>query len=114
MLPMLRCLISVLPLSLTGLAGAAAARSLLRDTQPRIAVGSAFAPELTALLTAAEVERKVSANGAEFTLAKFAGDDVVLFLSGVSMVNAAMTTQLALDRFAVRAIVFSGIAGGVS
>jgi adenosylhomocysteine nucleosidase len=93
---------------------AAQAQELRLDAKPRIAVVSAFEPELTALLAAAEIERKVSANGVEFTLAKLAGDDVVLFLSGVSMVNAAMTTQLALDRFAVRAIVFSGIAGGVS
>jgi adenosylhomocysteine nucleosidase len=41
------------------------------------------------------------------------GKPVVLFLSGMSMVNAAMTTQRALDRFAIRRIVFSGIAGGV-
>ena len=33
--------------------------------------------------------------------------------SGVSMVNAAMNTQLVLDRFTVKRIVFSGIAGGV-
>jgi adenosylhomocysteine nucleosidase len=38
---------------------------------------------------------------------------VVLFLSGVSMVNAAMITQLALDRFDITGIVVSGIAGGV-
>ena len=37
----------------------------------------------------------------------------MLFLSGVSMVNAAMTTQLALERFDVTGIVVSGIAGGV-
>ena len=36
-----------------------------------------------------------------------------MFLSGVSMVNAAMTTQLALDTFDIERIVFSGIAGGV-
>jgi len=35
-------------------------------------------------------------------------------LSGFSMVNAAMTTQAVLDRFAIRGIVFSGIAGGVN
>jgi adenosylhomocysteine nucleosidase len=39
---------------------------------------------------------------------------VVLFLSGISMVNAAMTTQLALDGFAIDRIVFSPIAGGVA
>jgi adenosylhomocysteine nucleosidase len=37
----------------------------------------------------------------------------VLFQSGVSMVNASMNTQRALDRFRVSRIVFSGIAGGV-
>ena len=37
----------------------------------------------------------------------------MLFLSGVSMVNAAMTTQMALEQFDIEAIVFSGIAGGV-
>jgi adenosylhomocysteine nucleosidase len=38
----------------------------------------------------------------------------VLVLSGISMVNAAMTSQLALDRFDVTGIVVSGIAGGVN
>ena len=37
-----------------------------------------------------------------------------MFLSGVSMVNAAMNTQLVLDRFNVTHIIFSGIAGGVN
>jgi adenosylhomocysteine nucleosidase len=34
-------------------------------------------------------------------------------MSGVSMVNAAMSTQLAIDRFHPDAILFSGIAGGL-
>jgi adenosylhomocysteine nucleosidase len=42
-----------------------------------------------------------------------AGKPVVLFLSGISIVNAAMTTQLALDRFVILRVVFSGIAGGI-
>jgi adenosylhomocysteine nucleosidase len=49
----------------------------------------------------------------EFVTGTLGGRPVVLFLSGVSMVNAAMTTQLALERFDVTAIVVSGIAGGV-
>jgi len=40
--------------------------------------------------------------------------DKVLFQSGVSMVNAAMTTQAALDHFNISGILFSGIAGGVN
>jgi simple sugar transport system substrate-binding protein len=84
------------------------------DAKPRIAVESAFDAELQLLLAQAEVEEKYVILGHTFTTAKLAGNDVVLFLSGVSMVNAALTTQVALDNFNVTHIVFSGIAGGVN
>ena len=48
-----------------------------------------------------------------FATGTLEGHEVVLFLSGISVVNAAMTVQLALDHFAIERIVFSGIAGGV-
>ncbi len=80
---------------------------------PRLAVMSAFAPEMKVLLAHTTVERTTSAAGVTFTLGKLAGHEVVLFMSGVSMVNAAMTAQLAIDRMAPAGIVFSGIAGGV-
>ena len=79
----------------------------------RIAVVSAFEPEWQSLEGDLVDPQMVRINGTDFVTGKLAGKDVVLFLSGVSMVNAAMTTQLALDRFDVEAIVFSGIAGGV-
>jgi adenosylhomocysteine nucleosidase len=84
------------------------------DARPRIVVMSAFEPELKLLLSRATIEGSERVNGVEFTYGRLAGKDVVMFLSGVSMVNAAMTTQLALDRFTVSAVVFSGIAGGVN
>lgn len=84
------------------------------EATPRLAIISAFAPELGALLADTEVEETHVLNGRTFTLGKLAGHDVVLFLSGISMVNATMTTQLALDTFEVTGIVFSGIAGGVN
>ncbi|HEX8374463.1 MAG TPA: 5'-methylthioadenosine/S-adenosylhomocysteine nucleosidase [Geminicoccaceae bacterium] len=108
LLPLLAALL------LPAAAGAQDAPGGRLDPKPRVAVISAFAPELKVLASRTQPERTVSANGVEFTLGRLAGEDVVLFLSGVSMVNAAMTTQLALDRFDVRAIVFSGIAGGVT
>ena len=75
---------------------------------------SAFEPEL-ALLRAKVVDaRSQTINGVEFTTGTLQGKPVVLFLSGISMVNASMNTQLALDRFKVSHIVFSGIAGGVN
>ncbi len=41
------------------------------------------------------------------------GQPVLLLESGVSMVNGALNTQFLIDRFRVKRIVFSGIAGGV-
>ena len=79
----------------------------------RIGVVSAFEPEWQSLKVDLANPETVRINGVDFVTGKLAGKDVVVFLSGVSMVNAAMTTQLALDRFGIEAIVFSGIAGGV-
>ena len=84
------------------------------DTTPRIAVISAFAPELTILKASlAGKVSEYSLNGVTFTTGNLEGRPVVLFLSGISVVNAAMTVQLALDHFPIERIVFSGIAGGV-
>lgn len=84
------------------------------DTTPRIAVMSAFSPEISILLAQTTVESTYTVNGVDFVTGSLAGNDVVLFLSGVSMVNAAMNTQLAIDHFNITHIIFSGIAGGVN
>lgn len=83
------------------------------DETPRIAVISAFAPEWVALQQALNDREEHVVGGTTFLTGTLEGKPVVLFLSGVSMVNAAMTTQMALDQFAIDSIVFSGIAGGV-
>ena len=90
----------------------AAAQKL--EATPRLAVVSAFAPELGALLAETDVQETHVVHGRTFTLGRLAGNDVVLFLSGVSMVNATLTTQLALDTFEITGVLFSGIAGGVN
>lgn len=82
------------------------------DATPRIAVISAFTPELIELRAAMAHPRSLSVRGVRFTLGTLGGKPVVLFESGMSLVNAAMNTQLALDRFRVTRIVFSGVAGG--
>lgn len=83
------------------------------DTKPRIAIISAFEPEWIALNRDVQDRREWTVNGVRFVGGTMKGRPVLLFLSGVSMVNAAMTTQLALDRFTIRSIVFSGVAGGL-
>jgi len=104
----------LLALSLAGCATAPATGTPVRlDETPRIAVISAFEPELTLLLRQLQTPARHRVNGVEFSTGTLQGKPVVLFLSGISMVNASMNTQLVLDRFNIQAIVFSGIAGGV-
>jgi adenosylhomocysteine nucleosidase len=95
------------------MSGRPAAAAGLLDETPRTAVISAFAPELTALAAATTDRRLYQAGGTAFITGTLEGQPVVLFLSGMSMVNAAMGAQNVLDHFTVRRIVFSGIAGGV-
>lgn len=85
-----------------------------QDEKPRIAVISAFNTELELLLSEAVIENECILTGVTYSLASLRGNDVVMFLSGVSMVNASMTTERALDHFNITQILFSGIAGGVN
>ena len=83
------------------------------DAAGRTAVVSAFAPEMTVLRAGMDDAAVHVINGVEFVAGVLQGQKVVLFLSGISVVNAAMTAQLALDHFNIDRIIFSGIAGGV-
>lgn len=107
--------IRIATLAATLLAAPAHAETLATtpDDTPRLAVISAFPPEIGELTAAMDQAETIRINGTDFIQGRLQGQDVVLFLSGVSMVNAAMTTQLAIDRFNIDGIVFSGIAGGV-
>src|SRR5262245_49152954 len=53
-------------------------------------------------------------NGNRFTTGVLRANRVVIVLSGVSMINATMTTQLLLDHFRIERLIMSGIAGGVN
>ena len=97
---------------LLGIAAPPVAAHDLGDDRRRTAVVSAFAPELSILRSDLADAAVHSVNGIEFVAGELEGRDVVLFLSGISVVNAAMTVQLALDRFHIERILFSGIAGG--
>jgi adenosylhomocysteine nucleosidase len=56
---------------------------------------------------------KSEINGLAFWRGKYAGKDVVVFRTGVSVVNAAYQLQLALDRFPITHVLFAGVAGGI-
>lgn len=108
---MMRALL--LPMLALGAAFAAPASAQKIDVVPRTIVMTAFAPEWNAMTPMVDQPTEHHVNGLTFLTGTMAGKPVLLMQSGVSMVNAAMNTQLALDRFTVKRIVFSGIAGGV-
>ena len=86
---------------------------LSSDVQ-RVVIISAIPDELQRLLSAARIERTVEIAGRNHHVGYLEGHPVVLMLAGVSMVNAAASTQAVIDHFDIGAVVVSGIAGGVS
>jgi adenosylhomocysteine nucleosidase len=91
---------------------ALASQAQTRPAQ-EVAIATAFAPEFDALAPRMAQPRRTERNGVVFLSGRLAGVDVVLFKTGVSIVSATMTTQLAMDLFDIEEIIVSGIAGGV-
>lgn len=79
----------------------------------RIAIVSALHDELASVLALMPDEHKEAVGGREFWVGHLHGQDVVAVLSGVGKVAAATTATLLIERFGVRRIVFTGVAGGL-
>lgn len=89
------------------------ARQGIGDTQPRIAIATAYGPEFAALMPFLEQPQEYRLNGVSYWTGEIGGRPVVLFATGVSIVNATMTTQRLLDAFNITDIVVSGVAGSL-
>ncbi|PAM92636.1 5'-methylthioadenosine/S-adenosylhomocysteine nucleosidase, partial [Flavobacterium sp. IR1] len=59
------------------------------------------------------VEETITFAKVPFYVGKMCGIDIVLCKSGVGKVNAALTTQILIDRFEVSHILFTGVAGAL-
>lgn len=70
--------------------------------------------ELKALLAQMPDEQRVRVAGRDFWVGHLQGQPVVAVLSRIGKVAAAVTATVLLERFGVRAIVFSGVAGGLA
>lgn len=90
-----------------------AAKQCLTDCTQRIGIVSAFGAEADLLRSKTERRRDHVINGNRFTTGVLEGNSVVIVLSGVSVVNASMVTQLMLDHFHIERLIMSGIAGGL-
>jgi adenosylhomocysteine nucleosidase len=91
----------------------AARPACLTECTPRIGIVSAFGQEADILVAQTQLPHTWVINGNRFTTGVLRGNPVVIVLSGVSMVNSTMVTQLMVDHFKVQRLVMSGIAGGV-
>ncbi|MCW1838703.1 5'-methylthioadenosine/S-adenosylhomocysteine nucleosidase [Prosthecomicrobium hirschii] len=78
-----------------------------------VLVLSAYAPEVAAIRARIAEPRDSRLGGLPVLEGRLGGKAVVVVTTGISMVNAAMNAQRAIDRYAPRLVVFSGIAGGV-
>jgi adenosylhomocysteine nucleosidase len=78
-----------------------------------IAILSALAEEQHGLVDAMEGMQSLRHAGRDFWLGRLQGHEVVCALSGIGKVAAATTTAALIERLGVRAIVFTGVAGGI-
>jgi adenosylhomocysteine nucleosidase len=88
------------------------------DAPRMYALCAAYPPEIEALhqefgVSAGKGWIKSEINGLTFWRGKYAGRDIVVFRTGVSLVNAAYQLQLAFDRFPITHVLFAGVAGGI-
>ncbi|MDM0007737.1 5'-methylthioadenosine/adenosylhomocysteine nucleosidase [Variovorax sp. J22G73] len=79
-----------------------------------VAIVAAMQQELGALLALMPDEQRVRVAGRDFWVGHLHGQPVVAVLSRIGKVAAAVTATVLLERFGVRAIVFTGVAGGLA
>jgi adenosylhomocysteine nucleosidase len=85
---------------------------------PLYGICAAYPPEIEALHRQFGVSEqngftRTDINGLTFWRGRYAGREIVVFRTGVSLVNAAYQLQLALDRFPITHVLFAGVAGGI-
>lgn len=84
------------------------------------AIVAAYEPEIKAIdrafkkLDSAQINKTVTIKGVKYQLGTYKGEPIVVFTTGISVPNAAMTMQMALDYFPIDKVVMMGIAGAVN
>lgn len=84
------------------------------NTLPVTAILGAFGDEVNILVEKVQQKKVNTVQGIRFTRGILNGRKVVIALTGIGKVNAAITTTLMLDHFKPKEVIFTGIAGGVN
>ncbi|CAM2877020.1 MULTISPECIES: 5'-methylthioadenosine/adenosylhomocysteine nucleosidase [Paenibacillus] len=83
----------------------------MRET---IGIIGAMDEEVELLLAGMKQLETVKQTGITYVAGEWLGKQIVVCKSGVGKVNAAVTTQILIDRFQVNRIIFTGVAGAVN
>jgi nucleoside phosphorylase len=78
----------------------------------RIAILSAFPGEQRMLRSMMTVAERIQISGRTMLVGQLAGQEVVLSLTGIGLVNATNVTTAILDHLDVSTILFTGVSGG--
>ncbi|GEA09972.1 5'-methylthioadenosine/S-adenosylhomocysteine nucleosidase [Alteromonas sp. KUL49] len=84
------------------------------------AVVVAYEPEMEGILARidsdpdAAIHTTLEFKGVKYRLGTYNDEPIVVFATGMSIANAAMTMQMALDYFPVKQVVYMGIAGAIN
>ncbi|MDT0596164.1 5'-methylthioadenosine/S-adenosylhomocysteine nucleosidase [Glaciecola petra] len=84
------------------------------------AIVSAYEPEIEAIdkafakLDDVKIDQVMNIKGVRYQIGSYKGEPVVIFTTGISVPNAAMTMQMALDYFPIDKVVMMGIAGAIN
>lgn len=84
------------------------------------AIVAAYTPEIKAIDSAfsemddAQIDRVITIKGVKYQLGTYKGEPIVIFTTGISIPNAAMTMQMAIDYFPIDKVIMMGIAGAVN
>jgi len=90
------------------------------EQAPFTAITVAYAPEMEGILNRisedpnAAIHTTTTIKGVTYRLGTYHDKPILVFATGMSIANAAMTMQMALDYFPVKQVVYMGIAGAVN
>lgn len=88
--------------------------------RPYTALVTAYDPEIEALIQLLEARpdhawtRDIERVGVRFKAGRVGDRPILVFATQMSIANAAMSMQIALDHFAIERVLYAGIAGGVN
>lgn len=84
------------------------------------AIAVAYGPEMKGILgrieadPAADITDVVQYKGVTYRMGTYHDEPILIFATGMSIANASLTMQMAIDYFPVKQVVFMGIAGAVN